>query len=141
MAKFAEKYLKRERNPSLCVIDDLDRKLDLVAVHIDEGNLSSGERIFQREHRQQADAEQTGNGVDDIGSMTDLHGAFQVKTGGGKIVFEYLAVIAALFRENKALLQQTFQGNVSSGLPEDGFGHRKRKYQKERYVRSSSWDE
>lgn len=36
MAKFAEKYLKRERNPSLCVIDDLDRKLDLVAVHIDE---------------------------------------------------------------------------------------------------------
>ena len=112
MAKFAEKYLKRERNPSLCVIDDLDRKLDLVAVHIDEGNLSSGERIFQREHRQQADAEQTGNGVDDIGSMTDLHGAFQVKTGGGKIVFEYLAVIAALFRENKALLQQTFQGNV-----------------------------
>lgn len=44
--------------------------------------------------------------------MTDLHGAFQVKTGGGKIVFEYLAVIAALFRENKALLQQTFQGNV-----------------------------
>lgn len=46
MAKFAEKYLKRERNPSLCVIDDLDRKLDLVAVHIDEGNLSSESASF-----------------------------------------------------------------------------------------------
>ena len=47
MAKFAEKYLKRERNPSLCVIDDLDRKLDLVAVHIDEGNLSFRSRNLQ----------------------------------------------------------------------------------------------